>query len=205
MRGHHLPSFEIVSDNEQLSFLPQSTETNRLRYRGLEQQHELSASALQQWKAAILDFQRRVRATPTTQGTLFDLPPAHADPEGIDPFTLKRSNLRFAEWPESHNANDPVIYFVFDDAVPLLLYVGQAVKATQRWEGPHDCKEYVAQYLSANYRHSQQSAVCISFWWDTPAQFKPRLQLEAQLISKWRSPFNKENRRYWGTPFTDIR
>jgi len=30
---------------------------------------------------------------------------------------------------------------------------------------------------------------------------RPRQQLEKSLIAKWRSPFNKENWNFWGTPF----
>ena len=32
-----------------------------------------------------------------------------------------------------------------------------------------------------------------TFWFDTPAQRKDRLNLESELINKWQSPLNKEN------------
>jgi len=133
---------------------------------------------LEQWKQAVCNYQQQVRTRPATQGNLFEIPTSPADPEAFDPFTLSRSSFRFYTWPDSRNANDPVIYFVFDDAVPLLLYIEQAVKALQRWAGAHDGKEYVDNYTCANYQHQTKTAICTAFWWDTPQAFKPRLQLE---------------------------
>jgi hypothetical protein len=43
--------------------------------------------------------------------------------------------------------------------------------------------------------------VVAAFWWDVPAETRPRQQLELALIQKWRSPFNKENWDRWGQPF----
>jgi hypothetical protein len=51
-KSGRIDSSSTVSDNEQLSFLPQSAKTNSLRYRSLEHQHEMSAAAFQQWKEA---------------------------------------------------------------------------------------------------------------------------------------------------------
>lgn len=191
-------------DDEQLSFLFLESKTNDLRFRSQEPQFEISRERLKKWKRAIAQYQYQIRIAPTTQGNLFELTGSHADPETIDPLSLQRHNLRFFESPQSRQLDHPVIYFVFDDAAGLLLYIGQAVNAHQRWSGEHDCRTYLDHYFSANYRHKIKTAICFSFWWDTPAQFKPRLQLEAKLIQKWRSPFNKENRKYWATPFTSL-
>jgi len=192
----------VDPDDSQLSFLPQPNQYSSWRFRSQEPQLELGIDRLQQWKQQIADYQKQVKIAPATQGNLFAIPNSHADPELIDPFSLTRSSFQFYTWPNSRQADEPVIYFVFDDQVPLLLYIGQAVKAHQRWAGVHDCKEYVDNYICANYQHQQKTAVCTAFWWNTPSAFKPRLQLEAKLIAKWRSPFNKENRKSWATPFT---
>lgn len=194
-----------MPDNPQLSFLSQPNQYSRLRFRSQEPQLELSVERLEQWKQQIADYQQQVRMAPATQGNLFAIPASHAEPEGIDPFVLRRSSFRFHTSPDSLQANEPVIYFVFDDAVPILLYIGQAVKAHQRWAGVHDCKAYVDNYICGSYRHRSKTAVCTAFWWDIPRASTPRLQLEAKLIAKWRSPFNKENRKYWATPFTRLR
>jgi len=34
----------------------------------------------------------------------------------------------------------------------------------------------------------------------TPAKAQARQQLEASLIAKWKSPFNKQNWTFWGAP-----
>lgn len=111
-------------DESQLSFFPQSNQNQSLRWRSLEPQLELSLDRLQQWKQAIRDFQHQVKNCPATQGKLFELPASHTNPEAIDPFALQRCSFRFHTWPSSRDANDPVIYFVFDDVVPILLYIG---------------------------------------------------------------------------------
>ncbi len=129
-------------DESQLSFLPQSNQYSTWRKRRLEPQLELSIERLQHWKQQIADYQKQVKMAPVTQGNLFAVPNTHVDPELIDPFSLTRSSFQFYTWPNSRHADEPVIYFVFDDQVPLLLYIGQAVKAHQRWAGLHDCKEY---------------------------------------------------------------
>lgn len=67
---------------------------------------------------------------PATQGNLFGISTSRADPEGIGPFALQRSSFRFHTWPDSRNTSKPVILFVFDAEVPLLLYIGQVVKVS---------------------------------------------------------------------------
>jgi hypothetical protein len=85
--------------------------------------------------------------------------------------------------------------------VSLLLYVGETVKANQRWKGVHDCKRYVLNYRDLHTKHNIETAINTAFYWDIPAEVRPRQQLESALIERWRSPFNKENWSFWGTPF----
>jgi hypothetical protein len=85
---------------------------------------------------------------------------------------------------------------------PLLLYTGETGKSNQRWKGEHGCKHYLLNYQQAHYHYSLPTEIGIAFWQDAPAQTKARQQLERDLILKWRSPFNKENWAFWGTPFT---
>lgn len=193
-----------MNGDKQLSFLADGEQTTGMRFHSQEPQLGLSRKRLEAWKQRIAQYQEKVRTGSTDQGSLFELPSSHADPEKIDPFALKRYSFRFFESPLGCESTEPIIYFVFDDAVGLLLYIGQAVDAYQRWSGDHDCRSYLDQYLSVNYQHQVKTAICFSFWWDTPAAFTPRLQLERALILKWRSPFNKENRKWWASPFTRL-
>ena len=95
----------------------------------------------------------------------------------------------------------PSLYFVMDVQVPLLLYVGETVKANQRWKGVHDCKRYVLNYRDLHTKYGIETAINTAFYWDIPAEVRSRQQLESALIERWRSPFNKENWSFWGTPF----
>ncbi|WP_204151837.1 GIY-YIG nuclease family protein [Leptolyngbya sp. CCY15150] len=164
---------------------------------------EMSHDALVHWIEAIAAFQRTVTITPPLQQTsLFD---AAAEPildaEGIDPFQLPRQNAEFWRW-KSDDAGVAALYFVIDCTVPLLLYVGETVKSNQRWKGLHDCKRYLMNYRQIHQRHQRPSSLNIAFWRDAPVDTRQRQRLESALIHKWRSPFNKENWRFWGTPFT---
>ena len=123
------------------------------------------------------------------------------DPSQIDPFTLELHNFFFFQWPADRHPDSACLYFVMDTCVPLLLYVGETCRANQRWKGVHDCKQYVLNYQSLHFKHHIPTAINTGFWWDTPSETRPRQQLESALIYRWRSPFNKENWKFWGTPF----
>jgi hypothetical protein len=46
------------------------------------------------------------------------------------------------------------IYFIIDNALPLLLYVGETMQtAKQRWNGTHDCKDYAMNYVELHRKH----------------------------------------------------
>lgn len=160
----------------------------------------LTARELQTWKQRLVKFQQAVRADKApTQGTLFAIaesPTAHT----IDPFTLPQRNTEF--WRgQVTDVGNAALYFVVDHTGPLVLYVGETIKANQRWQGTHDCKRYILSYLSAHRAHGLPVQVTIGFWPYAAENRKARQALESELIQTWRSPFNKENWRRWATPF----
>ncbi|MEH2268269.1 MAG: GIY-YIG nuclease family protein [Nostoc sp.] len=160
----------------------------------------MSADALLKWKSQILDYQQRVRRNqPPQQATLFDLERAYCDPDVIDPFSLPLQSMAFYRMPT--DAGSAAIYFVIDNAMPLLLYVGETRRSGKRWKGEHGCKQYLDSYHSLHHHYGLQREVSIAFWWDTPTDRRARQELELNLILKWRSPFNKENWERWGQPF----
>lgn len=185
----------------------------------------LDAPALQQWKAKISEFQAQVRQRQTpqqlglweqpgenggnqgrndgmgTQTRKENLPIVTATSPPVDPFQLDLQNFFFFQWPIDRNPSDPCLYFVLDTAADLVLYIGETCHVNQRWAGYHDCKRYVLNYQSAHFQFKIRTMINIGFWWDTPIETRPRQNLEASLIKSWRSPFNKENWTFWGTPF----
>ncbi|MEL6320811.1 MAG: GIY-YIG nuclease family protein [Cyanobacteria bacterium J06626_14] len=163
---------------------------------------DLGIDALVQWKADIHHYQQQVcQADEEYQGSLFETAANHVDATCIDPFSLELQNFFFFQLPGDRYPSESCIYFVIDTQVPLLLYVGETCKANQRWKGVHDCKRYVLNYQAAHFKHHIPTAINTGFWWDTPVDVRFRQQLESALISRWKSPFNKENWRFWNTPF----
>ncbi|QFS52357.1 GIY-YIG nuclease family protein [Nostoc sphaeroides] len=149
----------------------------------------MSANALLKWKSQILDYQQRVRESqPAKQVTLFDIAPNHCNLDAIDPFTLPLQSMAFYRMPT--DAGSAAIYFVIDNAMPLLLYVGETRRSGKRWKGEHGCKQYLDSYHSLHHHYGLQREVSIAFWWDTPTDRRSRQELELNLILKWRSPFN---------------
>lgn len=168
-------------------------------YQQVSPTESLTIKELQAWKQRIFKFQQQVPAAVATQGTLFELsPPSPAD--ALDPYTLPQRNAEFWRGQFS-DTGSAALYFVVDHELPLLLYVGETVKANQRWKGTHDCKRYILNYVSAHRTLELPVQVNIGFWPYAPEARKARQALESALIRKWRSPFNKENWRYWATPF----
>ncbi|MEL6383177.1 MAG: GIY-YIG nuclease family protein [Cyanobacteria bacterium J06626_18] len=160
----------------------------------------LTAHELDTWKQRILQFQQDVQVNSApTQGSLFG-PSADSPADAIDPFTLPQRNAEFWRGQFSDTGN-AALYFVVDHEVPILLYVGETVKANQRWKGTHDCKRYILSYVAAHRTESVPVQVNIGFWPYASEERKARQALELDLIRKWRSPFNKENWRTWATPF----
>ncbi|KPQ35469.1 MAG: hypothetical protein HLUCCA11_10930 [Phormidesmis priestleyi Ana] len=179
-------------------------------YENFQPQLSLGPTELQTWKHRILNFQSQIQAAPPAQqGSLFEpVAPVEASPaDTLDPFSLRRQNTEFWRW-QFDDVGIAAMYFVIDYAAtapdsgqPLLLYIGETVKSNQRWKGVHDCKRYLTNYRQSHYENGLDSELGIAFWPAAPEARKPRQQLELALIYRWRSPFNKENWRFWNTPF----
>ena len=161
----------------------------------------MDVKALTKWKKQISAHQQQVRTSePALQVALFEVPSAHVDPDTIDPFQLQPCSLSFYRLP-ADSPGQACLYFVVDMAADLLLYVGETCKSNHRWKGIHDCKRYIEKYRDLHYKYDLETAVNIAFWWDAPVSTRPRQNLELALIQKWKSPFNKENWKFWGQPF----
>lgn len=197
---------------EQGSLFGEGTQRSSRLYDG-SVNYEMGSSSLQLWKQAIAKYQSSITtAIPATQTALFDLPSSHCDPHAINPFSLPIQPAEFYRLP-SADGGDACVYFVIDLVAivdlaanihaPVLLYVGETCRSSKRWKGLHDCKRYLLNYRELHMTHSVPTQIVMTFWWDVPAVARLRQQLEIILIEKWRSPFNKENWRFWGTPFTN--
>jgi hypothetical protein len=161
----------------------------------------LSAEALCQWQQRILDYQSQVSQTPVVmQSSLLAELGSQPLATSIDPFSLQRRSLNFWRWP-ADSPGVAALYFVIDYRWPLLLYIGETCKANQRWKGEHDCKRYAANYQALHSQHGLTAPVGIAFWMDAPSEVRDRQHWESMLIERWRSPFNKQNWQFWGTPF----
>jgi hypothetical protein len=159
-----------------------------------------SKADLSHWKQRVHRFQQQVsqqHQQPLQQSLLGA---THSSPALIDPFSLPQQNTEF--WRQ-HTLLPGVaaLYFVIDAEVPLLLYVGETCDSNARWQGVHDCKRYLANYVACHRQHQVPVAVYISFWNQAPKATRARQKLEQCLIQQWRSPFNKENWQHWGAPF----
>ncbi|TVP69919.1 MAG: GIY-YIG nuclease family protein [Leptolyngbya sp. LCM1.Bin17] len=165
----------------------------------------LPISELTTWKQRVAQYQHQVRSTPQAQqGALFAMASDPAPVETIDPFTLTPQNAAF--WRgQFDEAGGPALYFVVDYDAAVLLYVGETIKANQRWKGVHDCKRYILSYIEAHRSHQLPVAVNIGFWPHAAADRQARQRLELALIRHWRSPFNKENWTLWNTPFVQAK
>jgi hypothetical protein len=165
-----------------------------------DQDWSMSAAALTEWKQRIFCYQQEVQSQiGQQQASLFDIPHPET-PDQLDPFTLPQQNIEFWRW-QQQGEGESALYFVIDYELPLLLYVGETVKSNQRWKGEHGCKDYLASYRDLHYRHQITTTIGISFWRAAPKQTRARQKIESSFIFRWRSPFNKENWQYWGTPF----
>ena len=169
-----------------------------------QSQKIMSNNALLKWKARIFNYQQTAIKTQKPQQTsLFNVPESHCDINIINPFGLKLHSAQF--YRQGEQGDRHCIYFIIDNALPLLLYVGETKQtAKQRWMGVHDCKDYVSNYIELHRKYKLEVRVCSAFWYDTPSDRKSRLKLESELINRWQSPFNKENWRRWGQPFGKI-
>ncbi len=188
-------------NDAQLSLFSAADGRGTYRVSGSVPMLEMSGEALSEWKQRIATFQHRVKQEGVPQQvSLFDAAPSISEVDALDPFTLPQQNTEFWRWRYGEEGT-AALYFVIDYELPVLLYVGETVKSNQRWKGEHDCKRYLLHYRQAHYHHQLESTLGIAFWRSAPVQTRQRQRLESELIRKWRSPFNKENWAFWGTPF----
>jgi hypothetical protein len=161
----------------------------------------IAPAALQDWKQTVLRFQQAVVVTPAAAQTdLFTTTPIVTTADHLVPLDLPQQNTQFWRW-KAEDAGVSALYFVIDYEINLLLYVGETVKSNQRWKGEHDCKRYLLNYQQAHYQFDLSTTLGIAFWHEAPHDRRDRQKQESALIYKWRSPFNKENWAFWGTPF----
>ncbi|WP_269623348.1 GIY-YIG nuclease family protein [Prochlorococcus marinus] len=115
-------------------------------------------------------------------------------------------SLTFWKWPKSPHQG-PAIYLVMDKPINLdshiLLYIGETIAADKRWKGDHDCKGYLQSYSESFQKVNLGTNLSIRFWTDVPTDTKARRKIEKELIHRWLTPFNKETRGVWNTPFTN--
>ncbi|MEL6158373.1 MAG: GIY-YIG nuclease family protein [Cyanobacteria bacterium J06623_5] len=182
-------------------------------YENFKPHLKVSAAELKSWKKRLIGFQTHL--TPAAaQGDLFEdvfnaasVCAEDAAASSIDPFSLRRQNTEFWRW-QFDDVGVAAMYFVIDYGAialgsPILLYIGETIKSNQRWKGEHDCKRYLLNYRQVHYDYGLKSELGIAFWPAAPTDRKARQALESALIYRWRSPFNKENWRFWNTPFVD--
>ena len=137
----------------------------RSAYRVEQPKELMSFEALLKWKSRIFKHQQRIRNTkppyakryPLGQQTsLFEPPRSHCDSDSINPFELKLHNAQFYRFKEHQERI--CIYFIIDNSLPLLLYVGETMQtAKARWNGIHDCKDYALNYVELHRKHGLEA------------------------------------------------
>lgn len=77
------------------------------------------------------------------------------------------------------------IYFIIDNTLPLLLYVGETKQTPKaRWNSTHDCKDYIKGYVELHRKYQLEVRICFAFWFDTPGDRASRLKLEREIINR---------------------
>lgn len=161
---------------------------------------------LDAWKQPIRTYQSQIPQAKTPAQVhlfdirLFDIEAPSPTSEDLNPFALPRENTLF--WRQkTAPKGQAAFYFVMDYHYPLILYIGETGRSGQRWQGNHDCKQYLQNYVAAHRQANAAVSVGIAFWYHAPSRKQQRQQQERHLILQWRSPFNKENWPYWQMPF----
>ena len=115
----------------------------------------MSEEVLKQWKNKILQHQQQVIIEPSSkpqQLALFDLDSnsTQFSVNNINPFSLLLHNSEFYKHKAQEYDDSNCIYFVIDNNLPLLLYIGESKHSPKkRWKGVHDCKDYIL--IISNY------------------------------------------------------
>ena len=168
---------------------------------------KMSEEVLKQWKTKIFQHQQQViteELSKPQQLTLFDLDnnSTQFNVNNINPFSLLLHNSEFYEHKAQEYDDSNCIYFVIDNNLPLLLYIGESKHSPKkRWKGVHDCKDYIFNYIELHRKYKITVEVVSAFYFNVPTERKLRQNLELELIEKWRSPFNRESWKFWGQPF----
>ncbi|MEY2985345.1 MAG: hypothetical protein RLZZ568_1962 [Cyanobacteriota bacterium] len=169
---------------------------------------DLDRQGLQTWQRNIHSYQQSQRRIDSPQQiALFELPATSwHHPDEIDPFTLQQQSTLF--WRQERKleaieaSNQGCLYFILDRRWPLLLYIGETkLSVDHRWQGSHDCKDYILNYIERHRQYGLAVEVVAAFWPHLPPEKKTLQLWEKHLILKWRSPFNKQCWRWWGQPF----
>ena len=153
---------------------------------------------LRHWKQNVIDHQQQQIAKSYQQTHLWAAP---GDPPLRNPFALPRQSDHFFRTPTPGVPSEPCIYFVIDQAAPLILYIGETANLHQRWQGQHDCKTYLSHYLDAHRRHQWPTQIHWVFDWQVPQTTRLRRQWERAWIRHWLPPFNQESWGRWGAPW----
>ena len=92
---------------------------------------KMSKDALEQWKGKIFQHQQQIltqESSKPQQLTLFDLD-SHStrfNANNINPFSLTLHNSEFYEHKPKQHDDSNCIYFIIDNNLPLLLYIGES-------------------------------------------------------------------------------
>lgn len=167
----------------------------------------MDKSTLIAWKNKIFKYQQQIKNNPQPQqNELFKVNKAYGSAEDIDPFNLRLHSSLFYRMPNPQGFIDRLdtgcIYFIIDNQLPILLYIGETkLTAAKRWKGVHYAKSYILKYIEMHRKYKLDVAVVSAFWYKIPPDKKILRSWEKELITKWRSPFNKECWQFYGQPF----
>ncbi len=167
----------------------------------------INKKTIKEWQEKIINHQSPIFKNgykDVNQSSLFESNSEELN-ETFNPIDLTPLPLSFWRWPKAMHKG-PAIYFVMDKVVDsnenIILYIGETISAEKRWRGEHDCKKYLSSYSDSLQKANISTNLNIRFWLDVPIKTKERRKLEQKLIQAWLTPFNKETREMWATPFT---
>ncbi|MCL2924908.1 MAG: hypothetical protein MGF17_09865 [Trichodesmium sp. MAG_R04] len=131
---------------------------------------------LEQWKNKIFQHQQQVIIEPLSkpqQLTLFDLDSHSTQLNNINPFSLILHNSEFYEYKPQEHDDSNCIYFVIENNLPLLLYIGESKHSPKKcWKGAHDCKNYIFNYIELHRKYEMKVAVMSAFCFNVPTEKK---------------------------------
>lgn len=197
---HHQESVEQLTLFSSTEFSSKSTSTNLICLPPMN-----CKKILQESKLRVFKFQQDEKEDNLTGGqtNLFDITslPSECklDPYTINPLSLPTKPLKF--YREVDQFDGACIYFILDQALPLILYIGQSQNCCKRLRtlnysssGAHHRKKQIDSYQQLNQNSGISSSISIARW-DFPILLKEkyRLELEQSLILKWHPLFNKQN------------